>query len=55
MWLAFTTNPHLLDTAVAIDGWMKKREGSADVGLATICRSCKGYRDKAAITVGHHG
>ena len=35
MWLAFTTNPHLLETAVAIDGWMEKREGSADVGLAT--------------------
>ena len=34
MWLAFTTNPHLLDH-LTIDGWMQKREGSADVGLAT--------------------
>ena len=54
MWLAFTTNPHLLDH-LAIDGWVKKREGPADVGLAMVCRSCKGYRDQAAITVDHHG
>ena len=34
MWLAFTTNPHLLDHFG--HRWTdEKREGSADVGLAT--------------------